>query len=194
MTGEPPRRVGSRTDLPLTPKGQEQAAALGRHFKEKGVKPILILTGPLQRTMDTALILAETAHYLAPIQIDDRLKEIYYGPDENQLEATVENRIGKEALNLWEKEAVVPSGWNASSEVLLLQWETIGKEILEQYPGRDIILVTSNGIARFACALFGGLAALKKHGGLKLRTGAYGVITHTAEDQWQLDAWDQLPD
>lgn len=193
LPDEPSRRVGSRTDLPLTPKGQEQAVSLGLHFKEKGIKPTLILTGPLQRTLDTALILAETAQYLAPIQIDERLKEIHYGPDENQLESAVEARLGKAALNLWETEGVIPSGWNASNETLLLQWENIGQEILNQHPGRDIILVTSNGIARFACALFGGLSALKEHGGLKLRTGAYGIITHTPEYQWQLEAWDKHP-
>ncbi len=30
--GETPRRIGARTDLPLTAAGLEQAEALGRHF------------------------------------------------------------------------------------------------------------------------------------------------------------------
>ncbi|MGA3882329.1 histidine phosphatase family protein, partial [Bacillus pumilus] len=34
--GEPPRRIGARTDLPLTAQGQAQAEALGAHFAALG--------------------------------------------------------------------------------------------------------------------------------------------------------------
>lgn len=186
--------MGARTDLPLTPIGHKQAVALGAHFKQLGVAPSLILTGPLERTVATALAIAETASYLAPLQIDDRLKEIDYGPDENKEESFVTERVGAESLNLWEKEGVPALGWIASPEALFSQWETIGHEIIQQYPGRDVIAVTSNGIARFSCALFGGLEVLKMQGGLKLRTGAYGLITHTPETGWELQEWDLRPE
>ena len=35
--GEPPRRIGARTDLPLTATGVAQAEALARHFAANGV-------------------------------------------------------------------------------------------------------------------------------------------------------------
>ena len=52
--GEAPRRVGARTDLPLTAAGLAQAEALGRHFADAGIRFTAVLSGPLLRTRQTA--------------------------------------------------------------------------------------------------------------------------------------------
>jgi probable phosphoglycerate mutase len=54
LPGEPPRRIGARTDLPLTPAGEEQGAALGRHFAAQGWHFARALVSPLARTCATA--------------------------------------------------------------------------------------------------------------------------------------------
>ena len=38
-SGETPRRVGARTDLPLTEKGRQQAQAIGHYLKEHDLIP-----------------------------------------------------------------------------------------------------------------------------------------------------------
>ena len=53
--------VGARTDLPLTAKGREQAAALGEGLRP--VKSVIkhIVSGPLNRTREHAAIAAQRA-------------------------------------------------------------------------------------------------------------------------------------
>jgi broad specificity phosphatase PhoE len=194
MPGEAPRRVGGRTDLPLVASGHAQAKVLGDHFKSNGVKPVAFFTGPLQRTVDTALAILEATAPQAALQIDLRLREIDYGPDENQLEPIVRQRIGEHSINAWESEGIPPEGWQVDPKALMASWRSIGEEILQTFPGRDVVIVTSNGIARFACGLLGGMDFLKNNGGMKLRTGAYGLLTHTPAAGWALEAWDVRPD
>ena len=57
-TGEPARRIGAGTDLPLTRRGEQQAEALGRCFADKGWNFARILASPLQRTWQTAEAIA----------------------------------------------------------------------------------------------------------------------------------------
>jgi probable phosphoglycerate mutase len=52
--------------------------------------------------------------------------------------------------------------------------------------GGDALVVTSNGVARFALAGFGQPLLAK------LRTGAFGVVT-LANGTARLEAWDQRP-
>jgi len=47
--GETPRRIGARTDLPLTPGGEAQAQALGAHFARLGWHFKRVLVSPLER-------------------------------------------------------------------------------------------------------------------------------------------------
>ena len=51
--GEPPRRVGARTDLPLTNKGRMQARAVGLWLKENKLMPDVVYSSTLQRTIET---------------------------------------------------------------------------------------------------------------------------------------------
>ncbi|HQU09350.1 MAG TPA: histidine phosphatase family protein [Opitutales bacterium] len=189
---ETPRRVGGLTDLPLVPSGEAQARLLGEHFKALGILPAVIYTGPLLRTRQTAKIMAEAAGWGTAIEIEPCLRELDYGPDENQPEPAVIKRIGTAALEAWEKQARVPAGWKVDMGGLLKSWELIGEQTLEHYEGQTVIVVTSNGIARFAAALVGGLEAFGARYGFKLATGAYGVFEET-QTGWEVCEWNTRP-
>lgn len=181
--GDTVTRVGGRTDLPLSVSGKVQAEALGRHFA--GTAFATARSGPLKRTRQTAsAILA--AHANPPELVTDLfLREIDYGPDENRPEDEVVARIGKPALDAWENDSIVPPGWRVDPDALIGNWQETFHELRDQ-PGNHLI-VTSNGIARFALT-----AAGAKWHDPKLKTGAWGVVELKGEDVSIL-AWNVRP-
>lgn len=194
LPGEAPRRVGGRTDLPLVPSGVAQAKTLGLYLKAIGISPRVIFAGPLKRTRETAaLIHASGGFDEAVIEIKDGLRELDYGPDENQNESAVEARLGKAALTAWEEKGIVPSGWQVEVDTLLDMWKALGQKALKDYAGQDLLVVTSNGVARFAAALVGGLTSLSEAYGLKLATGAYGIFEAKDAGVWQVQVWNKRP-
>lgn len=182
--GEPPRRIGSRTDLPLTGTGREQAEALGRHFSNW--RFARLLAGPLSRARETAALIAAALPSPPKAESADFLNEIDHGPDEDQPEDAVLARIGAEALRRWDEEALAPPDWRVDRAQRIAAWRQL---FADADATSDILLVTSNGAARFAL-LAAGLAT----GGLKLRTGAFGVIEAGPAGALRLVEWDRRPD
>jgi probable phosphoglycerate mutase len=184
--GEPPRRVGLRTDIPLVESGREQALALGRAFADQHFD--LVLTSPLLRTRETAELIAGSLSHRPPVEAADWLAEVDHGPDENQTEEAVLARIGEDALRAWEKEAIVPAGWKVDIPSRLAAWRRLYAE-----QSSDILLVTSNGAARFALLADPNLHRQSEAlPSLKLRTGAWGRVV-AEEGRLLLDAWDRRP-
>ncbi len=195
--GETPRRVGGRTDLPLTREGETQAKRLGAFFASCNVRFQLILTSPLCRTMRTAQLIAEEMGISAPHETAVWLREIDYGEDENQPEDLVRARIGDTALKAWEAEATPPPGWRVDTAGLTASWRRLFEATAAAAEADDtgaVLAVTSNGVARFALRALDIPPALSSP--LKLRTGAYGVVQVTRlKDRVdaELIGWDQRP-
>ncbi len=181
--GDVVTRVGGRTDLPLSTSGGAQAEALARHFAATPFASAR--TGPLKRTRETATAIL-AAHASPPeLTTDLFLREIDYGPDENHPEEDVIARIGKPALDAWERDSIVPPGWRVDPDAIIGNWQETFHELRNQ-PG-DHLIVTSNGIARFALN-----AAAAKQRDAKLKTGAWGVIELKGEAVSVLD-WNVRP-
>ena len=183
--GEAPRRIGSRTDLPLTATGIAQAEALGRHFAASSIAFAESFSGRLARTRDTARIILETMGLPLAVETEDFLTEIDHGPDEDQPEAIVEARIGGAALDAWDQRAVAPPGWDVGADWRISAWLAFARAPHAE----SVLLATSNGAARFALLAFGFDIA-----SLKLRTGAYGVIEAGSDGGFRLLEWDKRPD
>jgi len=190
-SGETPRRIGARSDPPLTAAGEAQAYALGRHFLRQGIRFDAAFAAPLKRTTATAESILTAMDDGQPVRPLTLLTEIDHGPDEGKIEEAVVARLGSAAIAAWEREGVAPPGWTVEPEARLRGWTAQFEA--ERQTGRDILMVTSNGAARFA------LLALKALGGcgdgresLKLATGAYGVI-EVDGDGPRLTAWNVRP-
>lgn len=186
--GEPPRRIGARTDLPLTAVGVAQAEALARHFAANGVSFDRVLSGELKRSRRTAEAIAGDR----PIEAAPFLTEIDHGPDEGQPESAVIDRIGNDAITLWETQWVAPEGWEVGAQWRLLAWREFVERVAEELPDGTILLVTSNGAARFALAALG-LKPGENRAGVKFRTGSYGVLEVGSGADFQLLGWDIRP-
>lgn len=185
--GEPPRRIGARTDLPLTDAGIAQAEALGAHFAAKGWHFARALVSPLLRTRETAqAILAAQPSPPTP-EPAPFLREIDHGPDENRTEAQVLARLGQPALTAWDEHAIAPPDWTVDADRRIAAWHTLIEALTPDQP--PTLLVTSNGAARFALIALPTLAPRT----LKLRTGSYGVIQRDADGTLTLPVWDQRP-
>ncbi|MCI4590361.1 histidine phosphatase family protein [Sphingobium sp. BYY-5] len=180
-SGEEPRRVGARTDIPLVDSGHAQADRLGAWFADEGISVRRLLYSPLLRARETAqAIAAATGH--APDGVRDWLGEIDHGPDEGRPETEVLARIGAAALARWEEQGIAPDGWIVDAEARLAAWRAF---FAEQEEGVDL-LVTSNGAARFALLALG----LPPR---KLRTGAFGEFVADRDGNVRLVRWDERP-
>jgi len=130
------------------------------------------------------------AHQPAALQVEpaDWLTEIDHGPDEAKPEPEVIDRIGEAALARWDHAAEAPDGWIVDADRRLAGW----RALFATAHGR-ILIVTSNGAARFALLADEGLQRQASTlPTLKLRTGAYGVIARDGQGL-RLAAWDQRP-
>ncbi|RYG28160.1 MAG: histidine phosphatase family protein [Burkholderiales bacterium] len=160
-------RVGGRTDLPLSTSGQVQATALAGHFAS--VQFATARSGPLKRTRQTADAILSAQAGAPSLTTDLFLREIDYGPDENRPEDEVIARIGKPALEAWESHSIVPPGWRVDPQAVIGNWQELFSDLAEA--GGNHLVVTSNGIARFALS-----AANTHRPDAKLPTGGYGII------------------
>lgn len=181
--GDTVTRVGGRTDLALSASGRAQAQALAAHFAGQDIQFATARTGPLRRTKQTAAAILVAQAKPPDLATDLFLREIDYGPDENRPEDDVIARIGKAALEAWERDMIPPPDWRVDPQALIANWQETFDE-LRGAPGNHLI-VTSNGIARFA------LAAARASGHPpKLATAAYGVIA-LGEAAESVELWNQ---
>jgi probable phosphoglycerate mutase len=173
--GDTVTRVGAKTDLSLSQSGQAQAHALAAHFAQQDIAFSRAIAGPLKRTRETAAIML-AAHAQAPeLEIGNFLREIDYGPDENMPEAEVIARIGEAALEAWETDATPPPGWRVDAAAIEGQWDALFSKLARSDEAGPVLIVTSNGIARFALRLARRQTS-EAAPTLKLKTGAYGIM------------------
>lgn len=173
--GDVVTRVGARTDLPLSSSGQAQAEALARHFQTTAPAGFgAAYCSPLLRTRQTAEEILERQDPPLTIETLEFLREVDYGPDENQPEDLVVARIGEAALQAWEERAVPPPGWKVDPVGLRQAWRDLFEDLASLPLTLPILIVTSNGIARF---LLETITAFEiEPASIKLKTGAYGHV------------------
>ena len=187
--GETPRRVGGRTDLPLVE--YEKSKAIGRYLCHS-FTPDQVFCSPLLRTQQTAQIALEQASLgHVPFQLDDQFIEIDYGPDENKIEQDVIDRIGVDALQAWNEHAIVPDGWDVDTETLKQSWHQFFNKARTEYSGKRLLVVTSNGVARFAPDIL--LQTSKAIKSLKMKTGHMSLFKLNPKALWECEFWDQDP-
>lgn len=185
--GDTITRVGGRTDLPLSVSGRAQASALGRHFS--GTRFSAAFCSPLKRTRATARAIIGTGRHAPALLILPFLKEIDYGPDENQPEEAVIGRLGEAAIAAWDRDATPPPGWIVDPAALRRGWTALLERAGDLDPDETVLVVTSNGIARFLPDVVD-----EKPDGLtiKLKTGAWGTVI-ARDGKTVLTEWNRRP-
>ena len=187
-----PTRVGAKTDMPLVEKGEEQAKALGQYLQENRLIPDVVYCSTLQRTKQTAKIAIKESGVTNPIFELDIFNEIDYGPDENKIEADVIERIGEQAIKDWDAHAKVPDGWKVDPEVIKENWKKFAEQICAFDDNETVLVVTSNGIARFAPYITDDFEGFREKYNIKLSTGAFGLLKHDGSG-WHVESWNVKP-
>lgn len=170
--GDTVLRVGRGTDIPLSNSGKNQAQKLGEYLHEYHPDIDAVYTSTLKRTILTAEIVLSVMHLQLPIKPITLFDEVDYGPDEGKPEIEVVARIGESALENWEKNNVVPPDWNVDPEKITAAWREFANDKEKKFPNQTILVVTSNGVARFA----------PEHN-IKLKTSAVSHLT-VENGQW----------
>ena len=171
--GDLVRRVGARTDLALSKSGIKQANFLAEQFSpfKSGYNFSKAYSSTLQRTKSTCSYILSRGHTAVTPNFLSFLKEIDYGPDENKLESDVIERIGKKAIELWDSSSTPPQGWLVEPDQIISSWKLFLKSLSDT--NDDILVVTSNGIARF---LFEAVDNIEIDIQRKLNTACFGLV------------------
>ena len=185
--GDVVTRVGGRTDLLLSASGQAQAAALAAHFTDTRFHAAL--ASPLERTRATARKILSGRTDAPALLIRSFLREIDYGPDENQPEEAVIARLGAAALKAWDEDGTPPDGWMVDPAAIRAGWTELLREISTLPPEANVLVVTSNGIARFLPDV---VDAVPEGLDRKLKTGAWGEVS-VMRDSAAITAWNRRP-
>ena len=133
-------RLQGRSDHPMDETGVAQAAAAGEFFRSNGIRFDAVFSSPLLRAVQTAKLIAGED---LPVQADDRLIEMDYGPYEGMDLRTP----APEVLAFFRDFAhtPAPAGMEQLDDVV----KRLGgflEEIAPQYPDQ-IILVSTHAIA-----------------------------------------------
>jgi broad specificity phosphatase PhoE len=188
--------VGARTDIPLTAKGRDQAAELGAALAPASDRIKRIISGPLKRTREHAIIAARELRFEKPIEIDERLREIDYGLWEGKSSEEIQALGGGSELKIWNEQGAWPKtpGWTPSDRTISENVTRISNGLAVRLTEGDAaLLVTSNGILKFFLKLvpgaFEGAAAT---GALKVSTGNCCGLRHE-DSRWRIVFWNRRP-
>jgi len=187
-----PTRVGVHTDIPLVDSGKEQARMLGEYLKRNALAPDVVYASALKRADQTAKLALEAMDSDVKVWTEAIFNEIDYGPDENKPELEVIARIGKDAIAAWNESAVVPPGWQVDPDAITKGWLEFGQRCVTTHAGQTLMVVTSNGVARFAPHLTGDFEAFVQKHDIKLSTGALAVLEHDGK-AWTAKSWNVKP-
>ncbi|HEY3712978.1 MAG TPA: histidine phosphatase family protein [Jatrophihabitantaceae bacterium] len=151
-----------RTDLPLTPDGERQAAALGTMLQN--VHPVLVLSSPRQRALRTAEIAG-----LKIDAIDPDLAEWDYGDYEGLTTAQIRERVPD--WSLWTHP--VPGG--ETPHEVATRADRVLRRALPHLADGPVVFVAHGHISRVIGARWIGLDVLDG-GRLALGTAAPSVL------------------
>ena len=91
-------------DVPLSPKGVEEAAAAGEKLKKENIKFDVAYTSVLQRAQKTLdLILEKLGQKDIPVHRDQALNERHYGDLQGLNKAETAKKFGDEQVKIWRR-------------------------------------------------------------------------------------------
>jgi 2,3-bisphosphoglycerate-dependent phosphoglycerate mutase len=190
--GETILRLGAKSDMPLSQSGMAQGLALGEYLKQNRLIPQKIFTSKLQRTIQMAQQIEKAIGEKIPMEYLEVFNEIDYGPDEGKTEDEILHRLGEDALRNWDENGLAPNGWQVDATGLRAAWYDLGERIASEYAGQTVLIITHNGVARFASILTGDAGGLHASDGARLSTGAFGHLVHT-DPFWECIEWNVKP-
>lgn len=144
-----PHLVGGRSNwAPLTKNGEEQARALGRHFRAIGLLPDTVHSSPAIRALETARLSLEEMQLDIEPAVHDEIQELSQGIHEGAHRDEVYNEARMAEIAKLGKDFKVEGG-ESMNEVGLRMFQWVNATFQEaQIPGRHFVY-THGGAIRY---------------------------------------------
>lgn len=165
-------RFTGEVDVPLTPRGREEARAAGQKLKD--IPFAHAFTSVLQRAIETLRIILEEAHQQQlPITCDRALNERNYGRLEGRNKAEVAKEYGNEQVAIWRRSfSVRPPGGESLSDTAARVIPYYQKNIAPLLGKGENILVVAHGNSLRALMMYLGKISEEDIPHIDLPTGA----------------------
>ncbi|WP_397382367.1 histidine phosphatase family protein [Prosthecobacter sp.] len=165
-------RFAGATNVPLSDEGRAQASRLAQRLK--GLPVAAVYASPLDRTMETARILAEP-HQLE-VHPRDGLREISHGHWEQLTRAEVEQQFPAEA-SAWDEDpfTFAPEGGESGLAVTARALPAL-MEMVRQHEGESLIVVSHKATIRLLLSSLLGFDPRRYRDNLDQNPAALNVV------------------
>lgn len=165
-------RFAGATNVPLSDEGRAQAGRLAQRLK--GLPVAAVYASPLDRTMETARILAEP-HQLE-VHPRDGLREISHGHWEQLTRAEVEQQFPAEAA-AWDEDpfTFAPEGGESGLAVTARALPAL-MEVVRQHEGESLIVVSHKATIRLLLSSLLGFDPRRYRDNLDQNPAALNVV------------------
>ena len=134
-------------DVPLSPKGEEEARQAGEKLKAAGIRFDLAFTSVLQRAIRTLEITLDVLGQSdIPVEKDQALNERHYGDLQGLNKAETAKRFGDDQVHIWRRSYdVAPPGGESLKDTAARTLPYFAAKILPVVKAGKTVLVAAHG-------------------------------------------------
>ncbi len=134
-------------DVPLSPKGEEEARQAGEKLKAAGIRFDLAFTSVLQRAIRTLEITLDVLGQSdIPVEKDQALNERHYGDLQGLNKAETAKRFGDDQVHIWRRSYdVAPPGGESLKDTAARTLPYFAAKILPAVKAGKTVLVAAHG-------------------------------------------------
>lgn len=134
-------------DVPLSPKGEEEARQAGEKLKAAGIRFDLAFTSVLQRAIRTLEVTLDVlGQSTIPVEKDQALNERHYGDLQGLNKAETAKRFGDEQVHIWRRSYdVAPPGGESLKDTAARTLPYFEAKILPVVKAGKTVLVAAHG-------------------------------------------------
>lgn len=142
--------IGSKTDIPLTDKGKEQARKVGQYFKNIGVTFDIIYYSPMIRCYETAREIGSITNTSVQLIPDKRIIELDYGSWEGLSRKEIENKYCEDYNQYCSDMSCRPTGSSESADDVSKRVKDFLNELMfsNATKGKQVLVVTHKTAGR----------------------------------------------
>ena len=181
-------RFAGATNVQLSDEGREQTRRLAKKLADE--KIAAVFASPMDRTMETARILAEP-HQLK-VEPCDGFREISHGHWEEMTRREVEERYPKEAAE-WEKDpyTFAPEGGESGLAVTARALPAL-IELVRNHPGENLLVVSHKGTIRLLLSSLLGFDPRRYRDNLDQSPNALNIVDFRSPTQARLTLFNDI--
>src|SRR5438093_2997367 len=134
-------------DVPLSPKGEQEARQAGEKLKALGIQFDIAFTSVLQRAIRTMEITFEVlGQQNVPIEKDQALNERHYGDLQGLNKAETAKKFGDEQVHIWRRSYdIAPPGGESLKDTAARTLPYFKAKILPPVQAGQSVLVAAHG-------------------------------------------------